>query len=79
MDLWQNAIDPPFQQSYTFGMEKPASEHSSRKRPLCDMCKTNAVTVHLTQKIEDKTLKVDLCDNCWDKASSGRPTAEGKP
>jgi len=42
------------------------------------MCKTNAVTVHLTQKIEDKTVKVDLCDDCWDKASGGQTTAVGK-
>src|ERR1043165_83393 len=31
---------------------------------LCDICKKNEATVHLTQIIENKMLKVDLCDGC---------------
>ncbi|MCG3150614.1 MAG: Protein-arginine kinase activator protein [Verrucomicrobiae bacterium] len=31
---------------------------------LCDICKKNEATVHLTQIIENKMLKVDLCEVC---------------
>ena len=31
---------------------------------LCDICKKNEATVHLTQIVEGKMLKVDLCDTC---------------
>lgn len=31
---------------------------------LCDICKKNVATVHLTQMIEGKTKKVDLCEGC---------------
>jgi protein arginine kinase activator len=31
---------------------------------LCDICKKNEATVHLTQIIESKMLKVDLCEAC---------------
>lgn len=31
---------------------------------LCDICKKNDASVHLTQIIEGKTKKVDLCEGC---------------
>jgi len=31
---------------------------------LCDICKQNVATVHLTQMVEGKTKKVDLCEAC---------------
>ncbi len=31
---------------------------------LCSVCKKNPAKVHLTQIIEDKIQKVDLCDDC---------------
>src|SRR5437762_6678595 len=31
---------------------------------LCDICKQNVATVHLTQMVEGKTKKVDLCEVC---------------
>lgn len=31
---------------------------------LCDLCKQNVATVHLTQMVEGKTKKVDLCEAC---------------
>lgn len=31
---------------------------------LCDICKQNVAKVHLTQIIEGKTKKVDLCEEC---------------
>lgn len=31
---------------------------------LCDACKQNVATVHLTQMVEGKTKKVDLCEAC---------------
>ena len=31
---------------------------------LCDICKQNVATVHLTQMVEGKTQKVDLCEAC---------------
>lgn len=30
----------------------------------CDICKKNEATVHLTQIIENKMLKIDLCEVC---------------
>jgi protein arginine kinase activator len=31
---------------------------------LCDICKKNDATVHLTQIVDGKMLKVDLCEPC---------------
>lgn len=31
---------------------------------LCDICKKNEANIHLTQIIEGKMLKVDLCESC---------------
>jgi protein arginine kinase activator len=31
---------------------------------LCDICKQNPATVHLTQLVDGKTKKVDLCETC---------------
>ena len=31
---------------------------------VCDICKKAEATVHLTQIVEGKMLKVDLCENC---------------
>jgi len=31
---------------------------------LCDICKKAEATVHLTQIVDGKMLKVDLCENC---------------
>ncbi len=31
---------------------------------LCDICKKNDATVHLTQIVDGKMLKVDLCESC---------------
>ena len=31
---------------------------------LCDICKKNEATVHLTQIVDAKMLKVDLCEAC---------------
>jgi protein arginine kinase activator len=31
---------------------------------LCDICKKNEATVHLTQIIDKKVLKIDLCEAC---------------
>ena len=31
---------------------------------LCDICKQNVATVHLTQMVDGKTKKVDLCESC---------------
>ncbi len=31
---------------------------------LCDICKKNEATVHLTQIVNSKMLKVDLCEAC---------------
>ena len=31
---------------------------------LCDICKTNEATVHLTQIAEGKVTKADLCEAC---------------
>ncbi len=41
---------------------------------LCDICKKNEATVHLTQIVDAKMLKVDLCENC-SKAKGIQETA----
>jgi protein arginine kinase activator len=41
---------------------------------LCDICKKNVATVHLTQMIEGKTKKVDLCENCSKEKGVDDPT-----
>ena len=30
---------------------------------LCDICKEKEATVHLTQMVEGKTKKIDLCES----------------
>ena len=37
---------------------------SGQPNMLCDICKQNVAKVHLTQIIEGKTKKVDLCEAC---------------
>ena len=41
---------------------------------LCDICKQNVATVHLTQMIEGKTKKVDLCEACSKAKGVDDPT-----
>lgn len=41
---------------------------------LCDLCKKNVATVHLTQLIEGKTKKVDLCEACSKDKGVDDPT-----
>jgi protein arginine kinase activator len=41
---------------------------------LCDLCKQNAATVHLTQMVEGKTKKVDLCEACSKEKGIDDPT-----
>jgi protein arginine kinase activator len=41
---------------------------------LCDICKKNVATVHLTQMVEGKTKKVDLCENCSKEKGVDDPT-----
>ncbi len=41
---------------------------------LCDICKKNEATIHLTQIVEGKMLKVDLCETC-SKAKGIQETA----
>ena len=41
---------------------------------LCDICKKNVATVHLTQMIEGKTKKVDLCEGCSKEKGVDDPT-----
>jgi protein arginine kinase activator len=41
---------------------------------LCDICKKNVATVHLTQIIEGKTKKVDLCEACSKEKGVDDPT-----
>jgi protein arginine kinase activator len=31
---------------------------------VCNVCKKNEATVHLTQIVENKMQKIDLCDTC---------------
>lgn len=41
---------------------------------LCDICKQKVATVHLTQLIEGKTKKVDLCEVCSKEKGIDDPT-----
>ena len=41
---------------------------------LCDICKKNVATVHLTQMVEGKTKKVDLCEACSKDKGVDDPT-----
>jgi protein arginine kinase activator len=41
---------------------------------LCDFCNQNAATVHLTQTVEGKTKKVDLCEACSKEKGVEDPT-----
>jgi protein arginine kinase activator len=41
---------------------------------LCDICKQNVAKVHLTQIIEGKTKKVDLCEPCSKAKGIDDPT-----
>ncbi len=41
---------------------------------LCDICKQNVATVHLTQMVEGKTKKVDLCEACSKAKGVDDPT-----
>src|SRR5437867_6273522 len=41
---------------------------------LCDICKQNVATVHLTQMVEGKTKKVDLCETCSKAKGLDDPT-----
>jgi len=42
---------------------------------LCDICKQNVATVHLTQMVEGKTKKVDLCEVCSKEKGVDDPTS----
>ena len=42
---------------------------------LCDICKKNVATVHLTQMDHGKTKKVDLCEACSKTKGLDDPTA----
>jgi protein arginine kinase activator len=41
---------------------------------VCDICKKNVATVHLTQMVEGKTKKVDLCEACSKEKGVDDPT-----
>jgi protein arginine kinase activator len=41
---------------------------------LCDICKQNVATVHLTQMVDGKTKKVDLCEGCSKAKGVDDPT-----
>jgi protein arginine kinase activator len=41
---------------------------------LCDICKQNEAKVHLTQIIEGKTKKIDLCEACSKNKGVDDPT-----
>ena len=41
---------------------------------LCDICKENEATVHLTQMVEGKTKKIDLCESCSKAKGVDDPT-----
>lgn len=41
---------------------------------LCDICKENVATVHLTQIVEGKTKKADLCESCSKTKGVDDPT-----
>jgi protein arginine kinase activator len=45
-----------------------------RVKMLCDICKQNVATVHLTQMVEGKTKKVDLCESCSKAKGVDDPT-----
>jgi protein arginine kinase activator len=40
---------------------------------LCNICKKKEATVHLTQIVEDKMQKVDLCDECSKEKGADDP------
>lgn len=40
---------------------------------LCDICKQNEATVHLTQIVGDKVQKVDLCEACSKEKGASDP------
>lgn len=41
---------------------------------LCDLCKQKVATVHLTEIIEGKTKKIDLCEECSKAKGVDDPT-----
>ena len=41
---------------------------------LCDICKRNVATVHLTQIVEGRAKKMDLCEACSKKKGVDDPT-----
>ena len=41
---------------------------------LCNVCKKNEATVHLTQIVENKMQKIDLCDTCSKEKGLTDPT-----
>src|SRR5512143_2449987 len=41
---------------------------------LCDICKKNVATAHLTQIVDGKTKKVDLCEACSKEKGLDDPT-----
>jgi len=45
---------------------------------LCDLCQKNMATVHLTQIVEGKTRKMDLCEAC-SKGEKGVDDPTGLP
>ena len=40
---------------------------------LCCVCKEKQATVHLTQIVNDKVQKVDLCESCYKEKGLGEP------
>lgn len=41
---------------------------------MCDVCKSNEATVHLTQIVDKKTKKIDLCASCAKEKGVDDPT-----
>jgi protein arginine kinase activator len=41
---------------------------------LCDLCQQNMATVHLTQIVDGKTSKADLCEACSKEKGVDDPT-----
>src|SRR5438093_4066527 len=41
---------------------------------LCNLCKKNEATVHLTQIVDNKMQKVDLCESCSKEKGVSDPT-----
>jgi protein arginine kinase activator len=41
---------------------------------LCEICKKNEATVHLTQIVENKMQSIDLCENCSKSKGVDDPT-----